>query len=125
MTKEEQAFLDVLEADPLDITTRRVYSDWLLEHGRDDESEFHREWTIECRNSEDWIRGFAYELGISFTMLMQEARAYQETGHWLCLGDETPDRVFSDTKAFWEHYQRMSGRYVPEEKHQRFIRCAC
>lgn len=49
MTAEEEkvAFLQAIKDDPYDATTRRVYADWLEDHGFDDEARVQREWTPE------------------------------------------------------------------------------
>ena len=44
---ERQAFLDAIKDDPYDQATRLVFSDWLEEHGLDDEARVQREWTRE------------------------------------------------------------------------------
>ena len=46
MTLDEQAFIAAMKANPEDEAPHKVYADWLDEHDRPEEADYHRRWTV-------------------------------------------------------------------------------
>lgn len=143
---EKAAFEAAIAEDPYDGVTRKVFADWLEEHGFDDESVIQRDWTVaKHRAAEEWLAMFAGECGDSYDVdedeeeleggytvdteeLIRAAHGYLNTGEWFCLGTMTPEIAMSDDdmELFWQHFMVVSGRPVPtEQRKDCFIACAC
>src|SRR4051812_8468961 len=57
-----QTFLDMIEKDPYDLGTRKIFADWLDEYGTDADAELaveQRAWTREKQDSIVWMTEFA------------------------------------------------------------------
>jgi uncharacterized protein (TIGR02996 family) len=136
---EKAAFEKAIEEDPFDGTTRKVFADWLEEHGFDDEALLQREWTPKkMRAAEKWLKKFAAECSdeedenaeeeegcftLSYEALIQAGHKYLDTGVCLWLGIDPPNE---EMEQFWQHFMVVTGRPVPSEKREDcFIRCAC
>jgi uncharacterized protein (TIGR02996 family) len=65
MDSERKAFLDAIEAFPLDPAPHWVYADWLDEHGEYDEATERRSLTKEKLESRAWLVGFAKGCGMN------------------------------------------------------------
>ena len=63
MSNERDIFERLIKEDRYDQEARLVFSDWLEEHGYDDEALVQRSWTKEKQEAEDWLRDFAKECG--------------------------------------------------------------
>lgn len=73
-----------------------------------------------------WLKDYADEVGIDYDDLLESAKNWRLKGEWHTLRTDTPDRVYSDRRMFWEHYEIVTGEKVPEEdKEDNFITCAC
>jgi hypothetical protein len=81
---------------------------------------------------EQWIRAFAEEVGISYTVLMDAAEAWVESkkhaeniwgGEYLCLGGLLEGKYVPE--GFWTHYEAVTHTEVEEEHRGSFFRCAC
>lgn len=59
--------------------------------------------------SEVWLRDFAEHVGVSYPRLLDIAAEYIETGESEVLSYNTPDRVYDDGEAFWNHYAAVTG----------------
>jgi uncharacterized protein (TIGR02996 family) len=132
---EKAAFEEAIEENPYDGTTRKVFADWLEEHGFDDEAVIQREWTPEkMRAAEEWLEKFAAECAwvewerLTTEKLLEAANAYLDAGEWLCLSYDTPEIALSNSgmDQFWQHFMVVTGRPVPSAKREaRFIHCSC
>ena len=122
MDPEKRAFLAAIEADRYDWTTRKVFADWLEEHGEDDEAAIHRRWTPEKESeAEEYLSRFADECEMDYETLLEQAK--NEGG--LYLGSDTPDIAY-DLTDFWRHYEVVTDSVVPDAKRESFhVSCAC
>lgn len=77
--------------------------------------------TFEQQRSEDWIRGYAVELGISFEDLMEGADAHLRHGDYLVKGGTLEGEYTKD--EFWDHYEVLTGTTVKERGN--FFSCSC
>lgn len=56
---DKLAFLAHLEANPRDEVAHRAFADWLLEHGEDDEADFHLRWTPQWQDAKERLVALA------------------------------------------------------------------
>lgn len=63
-----------------------------------------------------WIEDFAHRHGHSYDTIMDAAKAYIDTGEVLDIWDEFDHE-------FWVHYQRVSGKQVPDGDQGSFFVC--
>jgi hypothetical protein len=79
-------------------------------------------------NSESiaFLSRYARKVELSYEKLIEAANNYLENGDDVCLDFDTPDMVYQQRKEFWEHFSRVTGVEVPEEKNKEtFFSCAC
>lgn len=139
-TKEFQrkAFLAKLDENEDDEDTRKVYSDWLEEHGEDDEAKRQREWTA----AKAWLKDFCrpeydhYEdHPVKYEELMSMAQeAYDDwasgvegdVGFGLGRREDMCDALRSQSVEFWKHWSIVTGKTVPAEvAEQAWYSCGC
>src|SRR5262249_2739597 len=127
MEAEREAFLKAIAENRYDEAARRIYADWLEEHGYDDEALVQRRWTAEKQSAaEGWVDGLAEGGGMTREELIEAAESYLDDGEECYLYFDTPDRAYSDAEEFWEHIAIVTDRMIPEEhKHDVIFRCAC
>jgi uncharacterized protein (TIGR02996 family) len=146
-TQEKAAFEAAIKADRYDQATRRVFADWLEEHGLDDEAAVQRSWTPRKQQAEDYLRDFAAELSldphgdeddeeervtydeVTYEELLRVAHAFLDgdpNAH-ISLGFDTPDRVWEEAEKFWEEFEIATGRKVDDgHRGQELpVSCAC
>lgn len=76
--------------------------------------------------SEEWLRDFAEQCGISYERLMSGARAWIDGEQCIVEhGTDTGrDAFYANEEEFWKHYQALKGP-VREEDRGVFITCSC
>lgn len=127
--KEPEAvrFVAALDRDRFDQDTRRIFADWLEEHGYDDEAVWHRNWTRAWQEGRDHLVYCAAECHVTVGELLEAATAHLESkgedDEGLYLGHLTPEIMY-DTKSFWRAYQAVTGRDTNGDAGD-FVRCAC
>ncbi len=120
-----EGFLKALRENPFDEDLHLVFADWLEERGEDDEASYHRTWTPERQQAEDFLDDYAAQCWISQEELIQAGHDYLDKGNSFCIGVDTPGVVFQNHEDFWRHFETLTGRSVPVEQRVVFIRCAC
>ncbi len=141
MSKEKQAFLDILKEDRYDSTTRLVFADWLEERGFDDEAlEQRRMSTQEWVEADKWMYEFVetiggddYELGsITYGDVMraaQDSLDSKDDDRLVQVGSEYARDEMSNPgirKRFWEAWRTITGQPLPDEaKDYRVFCCTC
>lgn len=125
---EARRFLAVLDRDRFDHRTRAVFSDWLEEHGYDDEAVSLRRWTREWQEARDHLLLCAAECRVTYDELLKAATEHLEAregdgGATLFLGHDTP-QIMYDTETFWRAYQAVTGRDTRGDRGG-FFSCAC
>lgn len=75
--------------------------------------------------SEKWIRDYAESDcdRLSYEELMDAARDYAERGEYLCQGDRFESMGVCD--EFWDHYEIVTGKAVPENDRGGIFTCSC
>jgi len=73
--------------------------------------------------SRQWIQDFAASVSLKYDVLMEGADSYLNHGDYLCFGgllegEDVPDE-------FWNHYEVVTGRTVPEANRGSFFTCSC
>lgn len=127
MEPEKQAFLTALENNKYDGDTRKVFADWLSEHGYDAEAEFQYNWTPEWQKAHDWMTWFAKDVVTeskdiaTVEQVLEVGRNFLETGEETCLSGEgfdvtnwlydNPDGI----KEYWKNWEILEKKTVPEE----------
>jgi uncharacterized protein (TIGR02996 family) len=129
MSDERKRFEDAIGADPYDLAVRKVFADWLEEHGDrpgdDDLAVLHRGWTVEKQQAKEWLEDFARDFDMSYDELMAAAFDALDRGRGVTLEFETPDRAFTDGRDFWRCFKLLTGRDEVDEDTGLFFRCAC
>lgn len=133
-----KAFYEHLKDDPKDVTTRRVFADWLEEEGHDEEARLQREWSLErYEEAEAFMKDYAEMLsgeddsGGGYRRItvgrVLEAAADRLAGGFDGIGlrFDTPDEVYSRAEEFWKHYAVLTGTYVEEGRSDTFVSCGC
>jgi len=113
---EKKAFLDAIKLNPVEITIRLVYADWLDEHGEHDEADRQRKFP----QSESWLRKFSFQYVTDFDYLVESA----DNGVGVCFGDDDGPTAVND--EFWEHLSVYTGKNYPKKhRDETYFRCAC
>ena len=131
-----QAFEEAIAQDRYDLGLRKVFADWLDDHGDPEEAAIQRAWTKDKQDSICWLEDLAQHMSgvhnwhggvnnISYEELLAAARLYLEKG------EMTPEygalewsNLLCDVeKEFWGHYQRATGTEVPEGQDTGFFEC--
>jgi hypothetical protein len=73
--------------------------------------------------SEKWIRHYANNIGVGYDELMEAVADWLKRGDYLNKG-ELLESVETN-EALWDHYQRVTGTLVPEDKRYSFFSCSC
>lgn len=152
MLNNEAAFLAALEANEDDEPTRRIFADWLEEHGRYEEAQRQRQWTgakawlvrLLDENAGDFVEDDAEELDEEelydqvysptfheFCELAKEALE-QSAGHEEecvipCYNNSGLAEALQDEAAqFWRNWSIVTGIEVPADLVERtYFGCAC
>lgn len=140
MTKDEEAFRLAIEASPNDEAIRKIFADWLDEHDLPEEATYHRRWTVEVRDAENWLKDFAKRCGehctnypdedegswvpITYEMVIASAREWLATAdqkygpeYFTQMGsDQARDLMYDDEtrKKFWQCFELATGDKVPD-----------
>lgn len=73
--------------------------------------------------SQQWIQDFAETYDLTYNRMIEAAKDWIEHGEWLCDGGKFEgERV---PEEFWEHYERVTGATVDEDKKENFFTCSC
>lgn len=73
--------------------------------------------------SEEALRRFADEAGITYLALMDGAKDYLENDNYLIEGGRWEGFGIHDD--FWDHYEAVTGTKVPTTKRCSFFSCSC
>ncbi|MCA9067277.1 MAG: TIGR02996 domain-containing protein [Planctomycetaceae bacterium] len=138
--QQHRAFLDILEKNEDDSTTRLIYADWLEEWGYCEEAERQRLWP----QAKKWLvefceknQGDEYEWKLDYETLLEEGnRAYQyalekdgEIGviSLSCGNNETMCYALrANPDEFWKNWSIITGNPLPDEPEGNYgFRCAC
>ena len=128
MTSDERDFLAAIEAAPADEAPHKVYADWLDEHDRPEEADWHRQWTAKAaRAARAWFRDFATEhshdldeSGPPYTAedMIQFGRDFLRDGTpHVQYGMSLQEFMSGDRgrREFWRNWALAAGTYVPDE----------
>jgi hypothetical protein len=80
-------------------------------------------------SDEQWIRDFAANVGLKYSVLMEGAAEWVESkkrggwGEYLCFGGLLEGEYVPE--EFWPHYEAVTGRAVEEEHRGSFFSCSC
>lgn len=80
MLNNEQAFYNAFQASPEDEAPRKIFADWLDEHGRHEEATYYRRWTYEIELSKQWLEIFASKCGSHCTNYNEVVDSYFKPG---------------------------------------------
>jgi len=78
---------------------------------------------IEEATAEQWIRAYADSLNVGYKDLVDSARYFLESGEYMCRGAVLDGEYTS--KAFWGHFEKLTGIPIPAEKRENFFTCSC
>ncbi|HKB01074.1 MAG TPA: TIGR02996 domain-containing protein [Gemmataceae bacterium] len=128
MTSDERAFLAAIEAAPADEAPHKVYADWLDEHDRPEEADWHRLWTPKAAHkARKWFEEFAAEHSDDYGEkvpaytaddMIQFGRDYLRDGSThMQYGMSLQEYMFGDAKRrrFWRNWALATGTFVPDE----------
>jgi uncharacterized protein (TIGR02996 family) len=119
--KELHRFMSALTNDPRDVTTRRIFADWLDDHDEPELAGEQRAWSLKKYDAEQFLKKFAenYYYGT-----WQEMVKRTLSGEMCFSSDSGPEEA--RTNEFWEAVEAVSEKSISEEQRDstRF-RCAC
>lgn len=79
--------------------------------------------------SEQWMRKYADEIGDDYSSLMRGADAWVQGGDYYYGPDQGGYHgLFEGVSLhddFWDHYERIRGVKVDQDKRERFFTCSC
>jgi uncharacterized protein (TIGR02996 family) len=131
---DRKGFLDAIKENRFDMLPRKVYADWLDEHGYSDEATEQRTWTAEKERSVEWMEELAAssEMGygdrrLTYDELIQAGRDWLRDGdYFVQIGDESLRNQFGgNADEFWRHWQMCTGNVVPPDKWDSPFSCSC
>jgi hypothetical protein len=73
--------------------------------------------------SERWLTDYAESLGVTYQGLLSHAESYIEDDEYWCEGGRFEGESLPDD--FWDHYEKATGKAVPNEKRWSFFSCSC
>ena len=136
MTREDRLFLADIADHPGDDAPRLRYADWLLEQGRDTESQEQlRRTTQEYHQAEAWFtamsqehsHGYEDEVPCPVTKLIQAGWDYlnNEGECFVQYGSESLRSMSSKERAaFWKNWSIIAGIPGPDDASNCFS-CSC
>lgn len=153
MSRAEQrtAFEKTIRENPRDLTTYRVFADWLEEFGDrpgdDDLALWHRNWTLEKQDAKEWLEDFASQCGgtasgfsweegyqdwqkITYEDVIRIGHTFIERGdYFIQQGSETARSLIwkkNVRELFWKNWSLVTGVPVGEETRQDSpFSCSC
>jgi uncharacterized protein (TIGR02996 family) len=138
---ERNAFLEALDANEDDTTTRLVYADWLDERGEHEEADRQRKWPA----AREWLVRFCrahnppsdddpFERTISYKELLELGReAVEEADEsglgFYCGNNQTMcNALRAHSREFWKNWSVVTGIPLPpgaEDMSYTRFNCAC
>jgi uncharacterized protein (TIGR02996 family) len=129
MSSDERALLAAIAAAPDDEAPHKVFADWLDEHDRPEEADWHRLWTTKAaRKARKWFESFAAEHsaeildegGQPYTAadMIGFGEDYLRAGKYhVQYGMSLQEFMYVDAnrQRFWRHWALATGTFVPEE----------
>jgi uncharacterized protein (TIGR02996 family) len=125
---DERGLLAAIAAAPDDEAPHKVYADWLDEHDRPEEADWHRLWTpAAARAARKWFQTFAAEHsdelgegGPPYTAkdMIQYGRDFLRDGSYhVQYGMSLQEFMSADAsrREFWRNWALATGTYVPDE----------
>lgn len=70
-----------------------------------------------------WLELFASETGLDYNELLEAANGYLDHDEYLIDGGRWEGQHVPD--KFWDHFQTVTGRAVPDSKRGSFFSCSC
>lgn len=125
---ERRAFETALAADRYDELTHRAFADWLDEQDQPELADFHRRWTREWQQAEDWLKAFAEEAAegadpaVTFQKVIEAGRVALEGGDPIQIGGDDGfgacNQMCSaeEVRAFWDAWATYTRQDVPARK---------
>lgn len=129
MSHDEKALLAAIAAAPTDEAPHKVFADWLDEHDRPEEADWHRLWTAKAaKAARAWFRKFAAEHSeevveeggppYSAEDMIGFGRDYLRDGSYhVQYGMSLQEYMSGDAnrRRFWRNWALATGTYVPDE----------
>lgn len=123
MDHEREAFERAISDNKYDEVARRIFADWLSEHGFDDEADLQYSWTPEKQRSEDFITAFAKDCDFTYEEMMAAINKYLDTGHQLGLPMNIPEQD-PNLDELWKHVEVLTGKKIGGRQ-KGFYFCDC
>lgn len=118
VSSEQRAFLQAIQENPRDQTTRLVYADWLEENGLDDTAHEQRRWCSALEDARDRLKKFSEDVGISYETCIQAGYDYVNHGDYFTQQgrEDARDAMNKEvSKQWWEDWCLITGENKPEE----------
>lgn len=76
--------------------------------------------------SEEWLRGFADRVGVSYGALIDAAKSHMAgNSDGYRLPSDIPNCVHEEAEEFWRHYEAVTGEKGPNNRTETFFWCSC
>lgn len=120
-SKELWAFLRAIEKNPYDVTTRKVFADWLDERDEPEEANKKRSFSVRKQQAVDYVKRFCFQYGADYDDLVKSVAA----GDGYCFGSDYGQEAAREDGELFESVAVIVEVPADEiQKDQRF-RCAC
>lgn len=120
--KELKAFLDAIQQNPRDVTTRKIFADWLDEHDEPELADEQRNFSLEKYDAEKYLQDFAdrYNDGD----LEDLVKGLLKGEH--CFSSDFGPEEARENHELWYSLKIFTGKELPKDhvENARF-RCAC
>lgn len=85
----------------------------------------HEDFSIQTAKteSEKWMISYAAELGMTMDRLIEAGESFLDSGEYLSDGGRYEG--MSIPEEFWDHFQNITGRGVPQDRRDSFFSCSC
>lgn len=125
--EEAKAFRRALIKDHSDLATRKVYADYLEEHGLDDEALIQREWDYKKVNAENALRDYAKECNVPYILVYTSLNRYFLTGEqFVENGSEGLRTYYTDSiLEYWKILTDNPNKEDPEKENDWSMPFSC
>lgn len=127
MTYDEEAFLAAIAEKPEDEAPHKVFADWLDEHDRPEEADWHRVWTgADRQRAREWLAHFASghfepyagDREMDLDDMIEAGREWLRSGDYRVQqgGESIQDEMYSESgrREWWKNWALATGIFVPE-----------
>src|SRR4051812_44657635 len=108
--RELYGFVDKLMTDPRDLVTRVIFADWLDENDEPELADYHRKWSLEKYDAEQYLKYFCYKYSKNYKQLLELVKSPDLLEDGLYFGDDKAPRIAKEDYRFWDCLQVVTNK---------------